>query len=139
MRIGELARRAGVSPRALRYYEEQLLLNPQRTASGQRVYPESAVDRVRLIQQLYAAGLGSRLVAILLPAIDARRVGPELLDRLHDERARIESRVAEFQASANRLEVLIELATHPRIESCPHSLDEGLTRSASSAVESGRG
>lgn len=79
MRIGELADRTGVSTRALRYYEEQLLLGPRRTSGGQRFYPESAVDRVKLIQQLYTAGLGSRLIAALLPAIDARSVGPELL------------------------------------------------------------
>lgn len=56
MRIGELAARAGVSVRALRYYEEQNLLASVRSPSGQRQYPYSAVDRVELIQQLYAAG-----------------------------------------------------------------------------------
>ncbi|WP_137989617.1 MerR family transcriptional regulator [Streptomyces vilmorinianum] len=126
MRIGELADRAGVSTRALRYYEEQLLLSPQRTSGGQRFYPEAAVDRVKLIQQLYSAGLGSRLIATLLPAIDARSVGPELLDRLLHERARIEAKTAELQAASRRLNVLIGLATHPHpdTESCPASLDQ---------------
>ena len=36
MRIGEVAERAGVSTRALRYYEEQGLLESDRTSSGQR-------------------------------------------------------------------------------------------------------
>src|SRR5699024_2349417 len=36
-------RRAGCSPRALRYYEEQGLLAPQRTQGGQRRYPADAV------------------------------------------------------------------------------------------------
>jgi DNA-binding transcriptional MerR regulator len=133
MRIGELAERAGVSTRALRYYGEQLLLRPQRTASGQRVYPEAAVDRVKLIQQLYTAGLGSRLISSLLPAIDARSVGPELLDRLLDERARIKAKVAELQAASRRLDVLIELATHPDTESCPASLDQAAAREAAPA------
>ncbi|MFE9728128.1 MerR family transcriptional regulator [Streptomyces sp. NPDC005794] len=123
MRIGELAARAGVSTRALRYYEEQGLLSPHRTSSGQRVYPEAAVDRVKIIQQLYTAGLGSRLLATLLPAIDARSVGPELLDHLLAERARIGAKAAELQAAGRRLDVLIELATHPDTESCPASLD----------------
>ncbi|MFC7469069.1 MerR family transcriptional regulator [Actinomadura keratinilytica] len=57
MRIGELATRTHVSVRALRYYEEHTLLTPDRTPSGQRHYPESAVARVHLIQQLYAAPL----------------------------------------------------------------------------------
>ncbi|MEV0035535.1 MerR family transcriptional regulator [Streptomyces sp. NPDC056909] len=133
MRIGELADRAGVSTRALRYYEEQGLLCPRRTASGQRVYPESAVDRVALIQQLYTAGLGSRLMATLLPAIDARYVGPQLLDRVLDERVRIRAKVAELQEAGRRLDVLIDLATHPDTESCPSSLDQALTGDSASA------
>ncbi|MFD3823532.1 MerR family transcriptional regulator [Streptomyces sp. NPDC058625] len=124
MRIGELAERTGVSTRALRYYEEQRLLSPQRTASGQRVYPESAVNRVKLIQQLYTAGLASRLIATLLPTVDARSMGPELLDRLLDERARIRAKTAELQAAGRRLDVLIGLATHPNVEYCPASLDQ---------------
>jgi hypothetical protein len=46
LRIGQVAQRAGVSTRALRYYEEQGLLEPERTPSGQRVFPASAVARV---------------------------------------------------------------------------------------------
>ena len=45
MRIGELARRTGVSERSLRYYEQQALLAADRTPGGQRDYPEQAVDR----------------------------------------------------------------------------------------------
>lgn len=133
MRIGELAGKAGVSTRALRYYEEQGLLQPQRTTSGQRVYPESAVDRVGIIQQLYTAGLASRLIGVLLPAIDARRVGPELLQRLLDERSRIEAKVAELQDAGRRLDTLIDLATHPSNEACPPSLDRAVTRESASA------
>ncbi|MFF9557818.1 MerR family transcriptional regulator [Streptomyces albus] len=124
MRIGELADRAGVSTRALRYYEEQGLLRSSRTAGGQRVYPQSAEDRVRLIRELYAAGLTSRVIAELLPAVDARHVSPELLARLLDERARTTAKVAELQAAGRRLDALITLATHPDSDSCPATLDQ---------------
>ena len=69
MRIGELAARSGVSPRSLRYYEEQGLLVPTRTPGGHREYPEAASDRVIRIQELYAAGLSSRKIAGLLPCL----------------------------------------------------------------------
>ncbi|MBU5894384.1 MerR family transcriptional regulator, partial [Vibrio cholerae O1] len=71
MRIGEVTRRAGVSVRALRYYEEQDLLRAERSSGGQRRYPDSAVDRVQLIQQLYAAGLPSRSVREVLRSVYA--------------------------------------------------------------------
>jgi DNA-binding transcriptional MerR regulator len=72
MRIGELARQAGVSVRSLRYYEERGLLEAQRTSGGtHRVYGPDAVARVRLLRQLYAAGLSSAAIASLLPCVDA--------------------------------------------------------------------
>src|SRR3546814_15446488 len=89
MRIGEVAARARVSPRALRYYEEQGLLESERTSAGQRVYPESAVERVRLIQQFFTAGLPSRTILQLLPCVDAGHASPEALAVLATERARL--------------------------------------------------
>ena len=57
MRIGELARRTAVSPRALRYYEEHGLLRPGRDENGYRSYAEPDVRTVRNIQRLLADGL----------------------------------------------------------------------------------
>ncbi|MFZ0083137.1 MAG: MerR family DNA-binding transcriptional regulator [Trebonia sp.] len=51
--IGELARRAGVTASALRYYEELGLLPPPARISGQRRYPESA-DRLVAAILLYS-------------------------------------------------------------------------------------
>lgn len=110
VRIGELASRAGVSVRALRYYEEQSLLESDRTASGQRVYPESAVNRVVFIQQLYAAGLGSKAVLEILPCVHTRDVTPELLGRLTTERDRIDRQVTELIATRDRLDGVIASA-----------------------------
>jgi DNA-binding transcriptional MerR regulator len=62
VRIGDLAARAKVSIRSLRYYEEQGLLTADRSVNGQRLYREAAVERVQLVQQLSAAGLASRTV-----------------------------------------------------------------------------
>ncbi|MFH8443084.1 MerR family transcriptional regulator [Streptomyces sp. NPDC018026] len=111
MRIGELAARTGVSVRALRYYEEQELLVPERSHSGQRHYPEGAVDHVRLIQQLYAAGLSSRTIVELMPYAADGRATPELLDRLSTERQRVEGRIAELVGTRDRLDSVITGAT----------------------------
>ncbi|WP_433172317.1 MerR family transcriptional regulator [Actinoallomurus sp. CA-150999] len=56
MRIGELARAAETTVRALRYYEEHGLLHARRSPNGYRDYDESAVLRVRNIRRLLAAG-----------------------------------------------------------------------------------
>ncbi|MFI6523756.1 MerR family transcriptional regulator [Streptomyces uncialis] len=57
MRIGELANAAGVSTRALRYYEQRGLLQARRQGNGYREYDESAVIRVHNVRALLDAGL----------------------------------------------------------------------------------
>jgi len=110
VRIGDVAARAGVSPRALRYYEEQQLLPAVRSASGQRHYPDSAVDRVRLIQQLYAAGLGSKAILELLPCVHTGIVTPAMLARMSVERDRIDQQVRELTRTRDRLDDIISAA-----------------------------
>ncbi|MDT0566265.1 MerR family transcriptional regulator [Streptomyces sp. DSM 3412] len=111
MRVGELAGRTGVSVRALRYYEEQNLLSAERSPSGQRHYPESAVDRVQLIQQLYAAGLSSKTIAELLPCVIDGRATPALLERLATERGHVDQRITDLLHARDRLDSVITAAT----------------------------
>jgi MerR family transcriptional regulator, copper efflux regulator len=57
MTVGELAKKAGVTPRTIRYYEEVGLL-PQlkRTANGYRTYTEKYLSGVRQIQRAKRLG-----------------------------------------------------------------------------------
>lgn len=54
--IGEVARRSGLAPSALRYYEQAGLLIAPSRRSRQRRYDQAALGRIRLIQQARAAG-----------------------------------------------------------------------------------
>jgi DNA-binding transcriptional MerR regulator len=94
VRIGELAKRTGVSERSLRYYEEQGLLLPTRTPNGYRHYAESDVDVVRHVRTLLAAGLNTEFIRNVLPCMvdtgDGLAPGcPELLPHLRKERDRM--------------------------------------------------
>lgn len=66
MRIGELARRTGVAPRLLRYYEQQGLIEAERADNGYRTYNEADVARVERVAGLIRAGLPTRLVRAIL-------------------------------------------------------------------------
>ena len=58
MRIGEVAAEAGMTTKALRYYERVgLLPEPDRTVSGYRDYPATVLDRLRFIRAAQAVGL----------------------------------------------------------------------------------
>ena len=119
MRIGDVAHQAGVSPRALRYYEEQGLLTSERTVAGQRVYPVSAVERVRLIQQFFTAGLASRTILQMLPCVETGTASPEVFEVLEAERTRISAAMADLAAARDALDRMIEIAHHPTPEHCP--------------------
>ncbi len=110
IRIGELAKRSGVSVRALRYYEEQGLLAPERSYSGQRHYPPATVEKVLFFQDMYAAGLTSRNIAKLLPCINSGRTDAEQRLMLHAERERISDQVKRLRTALRRLDHVIKLA-----------------------------
>jgi DNA-binding transcriptional MerR regulator len=58
MRIGELAEQAGISTKAIRYYEQiGILTSPARTASGYRAYDQSALGRLSFVRAAQALGL----------------------------------------------------------------------------------
>ncbi|GHA06288.1 MerR family transcriptional regulator [Streptomyces tauricus] len=112
MRIGELAERAGVSVRSLRYYEEQKLLTSTRSASGQRHYTDDEIERVRFIQRLYAGGLSSRTIAELLPCVDSpsEENSDAALDRMSQERDRLSTHIAELVQARDALDQLMTSA-----------------------------
>ncbi|KUL43822.1 MerR family transcriptional regulator [Streptomyces sp. NRRL F-4489] len=58
MRIGELAERAGVSTRTLRYYESRGLLPARRAVNGYRVYDDEDLRLVAQIRTLQDFGFG---------------------------------------------------------------------------------
>lgn len=116
MRIGELGRRAGVSVRMLRYYEEQGLVQPMRRPSGYREYDPSDVVRVQHVRDLLAAGLSTATIAELLPCMNtdgptlAVADCPELLVELHHERDRLTAAIDELESARRTLDGVIETA-----------------------------
>ncbi|WP_432190499.1 MerR family transcriptional regulator [Streptomyces sp. Tue6028] len=70
MLIGELATEDGTTTRALRYYEEQGLLESGRMTAGYRVYEPSATLRGRNIRELPACGFTVEDVKSFLDYLD---------------------------------------------------------------------
>ncbi len=89
-----------MSGRALRHYEEQNLPASVCSPGGQRQYPDSAVDRVQLLQQLYAAGLSGGTITEPLPCVEPGDVPAELLNRLPAQRDRIDAQVSTLAQTA---------------------------------------
>jgi MerR family redox-sensitive transcriptional activator SoxR len=64
--IGEVARRAGIRPSALRYYESIHLLPAPRRVHGRRRYDETTVQMLRVIQLAQQAGFTVAEIQTLL-------------------------------------------------------------------------
>ncbi|MEV4350430.1 MerR family transcriptional regulator [Actinoplanes sp. NPDC049596] len=109
MRIGDLSKRTGVSPRSLRYYEEQGLLTTSRSDAGQRHYSEADVERVALIRQLFDAGMSSRVIASVLPCVDTP-TDPDITESafvtMMHERDRIDADIAHLLKTRDALDGL---------------------------------
>jgi len=109
MKIGELARRAGLNASAIRYYEKQgLLAAPYRT-SGQRRYPDEAVYRVLLI--CFAGDMGFTLaeIKIFLNGLRGNApVGPRWRKLAHRKIAEVERTIERSRQLKTLLEHLLK-------------------------------
>jgi DNA-binding transcriptional MerR regulator len=149
LKIGELAQRANVSTRLLRYYEEQGLLAPGRAANGYRDYPEQLVDRVLQIRGLLDAGIPTRIIRQILPCLSEPRelhfadATPEMLVILEQERDALDGRIRclirNRDAISSYLEALRTLSTGYCDLLSGSADDDERERSATSPTQSAQG
>jgi DNA-binding transcriptional MerR regulator len=93
LRIGDVARLVGTTPRTIRYYEEigLLPLSPARPSGQHRLYTEDEVERLREVMRLKdLLGVSLEQLKTLLAAEDARAAVRAQLKRddVHPERRR---------------------------------------------------
>lgn len=119
MRIGELADATGVSTRSLRYYEEHGLIRSERTPGGWRDFESPMVERVVMIQHLFAAGLSSTTINELLPCLEAppeERTG--VMDHLLAQQvARLEAKRRDLDRELDTLQALRRETATPAVNS----------------------
>jgi MerR family transcriptional regulator, light-induced transcriptional regulator len=85
LRIGQLAKRTGVSPELLRAWEQRYgLLQPTRTAGGFRLYSVADEARVKRMQSLVAGGLAAAQAALLVLSGDEPQVASPPATTLED-------------------------------------------------------
>ena len=100
MKIGEIARQAGVTVDTVRFYERVGVLPiPERTASGYRDYRPDVVERIRLTRELPAIGFTLNVAVDALAAHDAGGATCESERwRLQAVLDRVDAKLAELNA-----------------------------------------
>jgi DNA-binding transcriptional MerR regulator len=99
VKIGQVAREAGVSIDTVRFYERRgILPAPARRPSGYRVFTQAAVERIRMARALQHLGL---TLDEVIDALHAHDQGGATCDserwRLEAVVERIDTKIAELQ------------------------------------------
>jgi DNA-binding transcriptional MerR regulator len=130
--ITELAREFDITPRTIRFYEDQGLISPKREGSGGRVRVYGARDRTRLKLTLRGKRLGLTLSEIkdLVDMYDSPKDSSAQLKHfllvLSRHREMLEQQREDLEVT------LSEIAMHEA--QCRRLLDEGQTKRKSASV-----
>ena len=109
--ISVAAELVGMHPQTLRIYEQKGLVRPKRTAGNTRLYSESDIERLRLIQRL-TTELGLNLAGVehVLRLEDELRKQRARADRLERE---LREEIRSVHRSYKREVVLYQTQRHP--------------------------
>lgn len=104
--IGDVVERTGVAASALRFYEEEGLLDPDRTPAGHRRYPRELLRRVSFIRAAQEVGIPLAEVRDALATLpDGRTPTKQDWARLsRGWRARLDDRIAALERLRDRLD-----------------------------------
>ena len=128
-KIGEVAKLLGTTPRTLRFYEEEGMLDPFRTAKGTRLYSEGDIARLRVIQHLARLDVPLRTVRELAVARPESRSGDEashkvfsLLNKLHEnvekKKQECENALHQIAAALTLVEQCFGCRKKPTFQDC---------------------
>ena len=109
LRIGEVAKQAGVGVETVRFYEREGLLDePDRRASGYRQYDEEAVAVLRFIRRAKELGFTLKEIKSLLNLrLDASATRADVREQAREKVADIEAKIADLQRMKESLLRLI--------------------------------
>lgn len=102
--IQDVARKLGVTLRALRFYEKEGLIKPER-AGNTRVYTRREIGRMQLILRGKRLGFSIREIKEFLDLYDADPEHQEQMERLIE---RVRERLSELEEQRVALELTIE-------------------------------
>ena len=121
LKIGQVAKRTGLTPKTIRYYEEiELLPEPPRTESGYRMYGEEDVDRLLFITKARRLGLSLAEAGTVLDLrAQAQRPCPHVLALLDRKLTEVDAVMDDLTTFRDELAGLRESAA----ESLEHAPD----------------
>ena len=124
MLIGDVAARAGVSIKTLRYYEDVGVIDrAARTPGGYRDYDEDVLERLRFIRSAQAVGLTLGEIREVV-AFRERGESPcaHVLELLDTHATEVDRRIRELRTLRRDLGALAQRAKALNSDECPSSV-----------------
>jgi len=139
LRIGEVVKLVGVTPKTVRHYEKiGLLGEPERSESGYRLYSADDLLRLHRVKKLQSLGLSLKRVREVLGEADQERSLRDILKKLRTE---VEAEMARLEDRRRRIEAMLsgdeleQAEASPSFEKAMDLLGEHLSGVSERALE----
>ena len=120
MNIGEVAKRAGLPPKTIRYYEDIGLVTPQRDANGYRSFRDKDMHKLAFLGRSRALGFTIEDCRNLLALWDDQdRASSDVRAIAKEHLGQIESKIANLQSIQDTLTHLVRECSGDDRPDCP--------------------
>ncbi len=120
MNISEVAKRAGIPPKTIRYYEEIGLVAPPRDTNGYRAFRDSDMHKLAFLSRARALGFTIENCRTLLALWeDQDRASADVRRLARDHLTEIEAKIADLEEMRDTLSSLVKACAGDDRPDCP--------------------
>jgi Cu(I)-responsive transcriptional regulator len=120
MNIAEVASRAGLPPKTIRYYEEIGLIRPRRQANGYRAFAEADLHKLAFLGRARSLGFSIDECRTLMALYEDRsRASADVKAVAQAHLSAIDAKIAELQAMRGTLATLVAHCAGDHRPDCP--------------------
>ncbi len=120
MNIGIVAKKSGLPPKTIRYYEDIGLILPDRLDNGYRSYSEADAEKLRFLQRARSLGFSIEDCRRLLSLYEnENRASADVKSLANKHLEIIEKKILELESLKSTLKVLIDDCRGDHRPDCP--------------------
>ncbi len=120
MNIGDVAQKAGLPAKTIRYYEDIGLITPLRDTNGYRLFRESDLHKLAFLGRARALGFTIEDCRTLLALYeDDTRASADVKDLAQAHLAKIEDKITQLESMRDTLSDLVKCCAGDNRPDCP--------------------
>lgn len=120
MNIGDVAARAGIPPKTIRYYEDIGLIRPERSANGYRAFQDTDLHKLIFLGRARMLGFSIEDCRMLLSLYeDETRESAQVKSIAKEHLSAIDAKIGQLQAMRETLSDLVNACHGDDRPDCP--------------------